>query len=219
LSAGSGRTGIALAAVVTSLLLAACGSSVVTPGSGSTSPTSAAMATPSSAPSSSAPAAPTPSASNTTGFPFTADAITGYYETQGYACTAAAPSAKAAGYAFRTCQQVDGSGRTRVVGVVTDPAGGLADGWASVRGTASEPVLAPSDALGPLAGFLGAMLGQDAGASLLPWLAGHLGDAYAETTSGTIRIATYTASATDHATLYVEAANPAYIASPGVPAP
>jgi hypothetical protein len=102
---------------------------------------------------------------------------------------------------------------------VTDQAGDLADGWASVRGTPSEPVLAPSDALGPLAGFLGAMLGQDAGTSLLPWLAGHLGDVHAETTSGTIRVAVYTASPTDHASLYVEVASRTYVASPGVPAP
>lgn len=213
MSTGSGTARIAVAAVVIALSLAACGTSSVTPGSAS--PTMVTMA-----PSPSfAPTGPTASASNTTGFPFTADAITGYYETQGYACTAAAPSTKAAGYAFRTCQKVDDAGRTRVVGVVTDPAGGLADGWASVQGTSSEPVLAPSDALDPLGGFLGAMLGKDAGTSLLPWLAGHLGDAYAETTSGTIRIAVYTPSATDHATLYVEAANPAYIASPGVSAP
>ena len=63
------------------------------------------------------------------------------------------------------------------------------------------------------------MLGQDAGAALLPWLAGHLGDARAGTTSGTIRVAVYTPSPTDHTTIYVEAANPAYAASPGPPAP
>ncbi len=216
--AGSGSTRIVVAGIAMTLLLAACGTSSVTPGP--TSPASATVAPSALAPSSSAAlSGPTASATITAGFPFTADAIIGYYETQGYACTAATPSTKAAGYSFRTCQRVDESGRTRVVGVVTDPAGGLADGWASVRGTASEPILAPSDALGPLSGFLGAMLGQDAGTSLLPWLAGHLGDAHAETTSGLTRIAVYTPSATDHTTIYVEAANPTYLASPGPPAP
>jgi hypothetical protein len=227
LSAGSGRARRAVSAAVMSLFLVACGTSSVTPGS--TSPASATMAPSSFAPSSFAPssvapsspepAGPTASARDVPGFPFTADAITGYYETQGYACTAPAPSTKAPRYSVRTCQLVDDAGRTRVIGVVTDPAGGLADGWASVRGTPSEPVLAPSDALGPFAGFLGAMLGQDAGTSLLPWLASHLGDAHAETTSGTTRVAVYTASPTDHATLYVEVASPTYSASPGVPAP
>lgn len=219
LSAGSGRSRIAAAAVVISLSLAACGTSSVTPGS--TSPASAlpTMASPAGQTTWASPAGAMASAGDAAGFPFTADAITGYYETQGYACAAAAPSTKAAGYSFRTCQKVDDAGRTHVVGVVTDPAGELADGWASVRGSASEPVLAPSDALDPLAGFLGAMLGQDTGTSLLPWLAGHLGDAYAETASGTIRIAVYTPSATDHLTIYVEAAAATYLAFPGALAP
>jgi hypothetical protein len=198
------------------LLIAACGASGVT-----RAPTAQASLAPSAlSPSSSAAlSSPSASATNAGGFPFTADAITGYYETQGYTCTAAAPSMKAAGYSVRTCQRVDESGRTLVIAVVTDPAGSLADGWASVRSPASEPILSPADALDPLAGFLGAMLGQDAGASLLPWLAGHLGDAQAETTSGTTRIAVYTASPTDHATIYVEVAGPAYSAPLGVPTP
>lgn len=218
MSAGSGSTRIAVVGMAMSLLLAACGTSSVTPSP--TSPASAPLAP--SAPAGSSSAAPsgaTASATTAGAFPFTADAIIGYYGTQGYTCGAAAPSARAAGYAVRTCQKVDDAGRTRVIAVVTDPAGGLADGWASLRGTASEPVLAPTDAVDPLGGFLGAMLGQDAGAALLPWLAGHLGDARAGTTSGTIRVAVYTPSPTDHTTIYVEAANPAYAASPGPPAP
>ncbi len=217
LSTAAGRILIGIAGIAAALLTAACGTTGVT--LGPTSLASASLAPTAIAPSSSA-AISGPSASTTAGgFPFTADAITGYYETQGYTCTAAAPRTKAPGYALRTCQQVDESGRTRVIAVVTDAAGGLADGWASVSGAASESVLAPSDALGPLAGFLGAMLGQDAGASLLPWLAAHLGDLQAETTSGTTRIAVYRATATDHATIYVEAAGRAYSAAPGAPSP
>ena len=139
-----------------------------------------------------------------------------YYESQGYQCTAEASSTKAVGFFVRTCEKVDDAGRTRVVGVVTDPDGGLANGFASVQGTATESFLAPVDALEPLAGFLGAMLGEDQGSTLLPWLAGHLGDAYVETTIGAIKVATYTESDQDHSKLYVELANQVYLAAPGV---
>ena len=222
---------LAVAALAGSLLLAACG-----PGPATQTPTvqpqSAPAATGTGASSQPSPAAPpsvgpaSPGASpggvtgsGATGFPFDADAITGYYATQGYACAPAAPSTKAAGYEVRTCSEVDAAGRTHVVGVVTDPARTLADGWASLHGTASETVLAPSDALEPLGGFLGATLGPDAGAALLPWLAGHLGDAHAETTSDSTRVAVYTASATDHTTIVVEVAGPAFPAPLGVPTP
>lgn len=154
-----------------------------------------------------------------TGFAFAAADVVAYYESQGYRCTAAEPSSRAAGFAVRTCQSSDAAGRILTVGVVTDPAGDLANGFASVRGTADEPVLAPIDALDPLAGFLGAMLGVDQGTALLEWLAGHLGDAYAETTSGPLRVATYSQSAEDHSTLYVELANQAYLDAPPPTAP
>ena len=104
------------------------------------------------------------------------------------------------------------------LGVVTDPDGGLADGFASVQGTKTETFLAPVDALDPLAGFLGAMLGSDQGAALLPWLAGHLGDAHAKTTIGPITVATYTESADDHSKLHVEVANQTYLDASGVEA-
>lgn len=93
----------------------------------------------------------------------------------------------------------------------------MADAFASVQGTAGETILDPVDALEPLAGFLGVMLGEDAGTAALPWLAGHLGDAYSETTSGAIHIATYTASPDDHSRLYVEVANRAYLDASSVP--
>lgn len=163
------------------------------------------------APSPAAPPSPAISASAASGFAFAAEDIVAYYETQGYACTAVQPSVKAAGFMFRTCETVDGTGRTRIVGVVTDPDGAVANGFASVRGREDEAILAPVDALEPLSGFLGAMLGQEAGGSLVTWLAGHLGDAYAFTTLGPITVATYTESEDDHGTLYVEVANDRYL--------
>lgn len=197
--------------VAATLLLAACASPTGT-------------LSPAASPSSATPSPAEPTGSTTpslaaTGFAFAAADVVGYYESQGYACTAQQPSTTAVGFFVRTCEKVDDAGRTRVIAVVTDPDGGLANGFASVQGTATEVFLAPIDALEPLAGFLGAMLGEDRGSALLAWLAGHLGDAYAETTSGAIRVATYSESEVDHSKLYVELANQAYLDAPGVAGP
>lgn len=202
--------------VAAALLLTACGSTVVS----SSPPASPSAPTTSPSPTEALPSASEPPASasptpNTTGFAFAAEDIAAYYETQGFACSGPQPSSAAAGYTVRTCQTIDDAGRTRVIGLVTDPDGGLANGFASVNGTDTETILAPIDALDPLAGFLGTMLGEEQGTSLLTWLASHLGDTYAETTSGPIKVATYTESEDDHSTLYVEVANQAYLdASP-----
>jgi hypothetical protein len=198
------RLGVA-AGFVTALLvsMAACSAGA------SPLPTGAPAA--STAPLPSTPEGASPSI--TTGFSFDAESVVGYYQTQGYACGSPQPSALAAGYAFTSCQLVDTAGRTRVVGVVTDPNDDLADGFASVRGTATETILDPAAALDPLAGFLGAMLGQSRGESLLPWLADHLGDGYAETTIDDLHVATYI-KGEDHSTLYVEVANQAYLLAP-----
>jgi hypothetical protein len=206
--------------VVSAVLFTACGSTESTLSAGiSPSPSAAPR---SSDPVSPSPATPAPSATptaDTTGFAFAAEDVAAYYETQGYACGPPQPSTVAAGYTLHSCQIVDEAGRTRIVGLVTDPYGGLADGFASVKGTDSETILAPIDALDPLAGFLGALLGEQRGAALLTWLASHLGDAYAETSSGPIKVATYTESADDHSTLYVELANQAYLDASPAPSP
>jgi hypothetical protein len=217
----SQRTHVRLAAQLTvaaSLLLAACGSTSVTPSTAASPPRTLATGSPAVPPPSESVASASPTA-NTTGFAFAAEDIAGYYETQGYVCTAPQPSTKAAGYTLRTCQETDAAGRTRVIGLVTDPAGGLANGFASVKGKETETILAPIDALDPLSGFLGATLGEQQGAALLTWLASHLGDAFAETTSGPVKVATYTESADDHSTLYVEVANPAYLDASPPPSP
>lgn len=147
-------------------------------------------------------------------FPFPADAVVGYYESQGYECAAARPSTEAAGYLFRRCELTDGDGRIRVIGIVTDTEGELAGGFASVQGTSTESILDPVIALEPLSGFLGAMLGETQGAAHLPWLASHLGDTYASMKFGDLTIATYTGSANDHSKLYLEVANQAYLDAP-----
>ena len=215
------RTRVCLVAqftIAVSLLLAACGSTSVTPSAAASTPLSLATASQAIPPPSAQVASASPTA-NTTGFAFGAEDIAAYYQTQGYVCSAPRPSTKAAGYTLRTCQETDAAGRTRVIGLVTDPAGGLANGFASVRGKDTETILAPIDALDPLSGFLGATLGEQQGAALLTWLASHLGDAYAETTSGPVKVATYTESADDHSTLYVEVANQAYLDASPAPSP
>jgi len=148
------------------------------------------------------------------GFAFDAESIAGYYQSIGYACTDPRPSAQAAGYLYRSCQLVDADGRTRIVALVTDPADDLADAYASVTGKAGEAVLEPTVALEPLAAFLGATLGPSQGEALLPWLAGHLGDAYTKTTVADLTVATYTANPDDHSQLAVELANRAFLDAP-----
>ncbi len=150
-------------------------------------------------------------ASETIGFAFSWEAVLAYYAGEGYACGEERPSTTAAGYTFRACQSEDEAGRTLVIGLVTDADGTLADAYASVQGTPDEEFLAPIDALDPLAGFLGVTLGKQRGADLLAWLAGHLGDAYAQTRVGELTVATYTASEQDHSTLFVEVGNQAYL--------
>jgi hypothetical protein len=186
----------------------------------SASPSAVATAAPSGGPVAttavgSAPASPSIEPVPSAGFfAFDAESIVGYYATLGYSCGAVQPSTQAAGYSFRSCQLVDTDGRTRAIGIVTDAADDVADAYASVRGGASETVLEPSAVIDPFAAFLGAMLGESQGASVLPWLAGHLGDTYVTTTLGELTIATYTQSADDHSKLSVEIANAAYLAAP-----
>ena len=147
-------------------------------------------------------------------FAFSADAVIGFYEGEGLSCAAPAPSTKAAGWTVRTCQGTDSAGRPLAIGVVTDPAGRLGNGFASVTALPGEDLLEPMDAVDMLSGFLGAMLGDVAATGQLPWLAGHLGDAYAETSLGGGRIATYTESSDDPTRIYVEVAGPGYLAAP-----
>ncbi len=212
-------TAISLVAAMAILLVAcAAPSPTMTPVSNAsaTSPSSGPPASPAPAVSASAATStdsPAPSAA-ATGFAFAADDVVAYYESQGYACTERQPSTTAVGYTYRTCTKVDDAGRTLTVGLVTDPSGELGDGFASVQGKDGEAFLAPIDALDPLAGFLGAMLGDERGSALLDWLAGHLGDVYAETETGPLKVATYTESDADVSKLFVELANDAYLSAP-----
>ena len=151
---------------------------------------------------------------NPVGFAFAADDVRAYYESAGYACTEPSPSTEASGYTFRTCSLHDAAGRTLTVGLVTDPGGALGNAFASVQPAAGEELVEPVDAMDPLSGFLGAMLGSERGGALVEWLAGHAGDAYAETSDGGLRIATYTPEQDDLSAIYVELADQAYLDAP-----
>jgi hypothetical protein len=169
------------------------------------------------APRSSQAAAPTETAvvtPNLVGFAFAADDVLAYYESAGYTCSGPSPSTEAFAYTVRTCSLVDPEGRTRTVGLVTDPSGVLGNAFASVEPAEGEELIEPVDALDPLAGFLGAMLGSERGGALVEWLAGHVGDAYAETSDGGLRIATYTPGEADLSAIYVELADQAYLDAP-----
>jgi len=200
----------------------ACGSNTV-PSSASGAPTGTSAAVrpstaPSAAQSTSAALSPTPGATASPvaepPFAFPADAVIAFYEGEGLSCAPPIASTKAAGWTVRTCQGTDTAGRPVAVGVVTDPDGRLGDGFASVTALPGADLLEPTDSLDMLSGFLGAMLGEAAAKDQLQWLAGHLGDAYAETTFGGGRIATYTEAADDPTRIYVEVAGPSYLAAP-----
>jgi hypothetical protein len=155
-----------------------------------------------------------PSALASPGFVFDPESIVGYFETIGYACTARRASTTAVGHEFQSCQLVDADGRTRTLGIVTDPADNVADAFLSVRGTDAEPVLDPAAVLDPFAAFLGAVLGEEQGTAQLPWVAAHLGDPDARATVGDLTIATYTPTPEDHSKLTVEIATSAYLDAP-----
>jgi hypothetical protein len=214
------RTAFLGLGTVVVLAVVACGSTVAPSTAGQPSrvttavPTSVAQSTPLTG--SRAPASAEPSASSFADVPFAfpGDSVVGFYQGEGLTCAAPVPSTKAAGWTVTTCQGADAAGRPIAVGVVTDPAGRLGNGFASVTALPDADLLEPTDALEMLSGFLGAMLGDAAATDLLPWLAGHLGDTYAATTYGGGTIATYTESADDPTRIYVEVAGPAYLAAP-----
>jgi hypothetical protein len=196
---------------VLAILVAACStaipSRVPSLPVGTGQPTTASLTTPSSPPAPSV--LVSPSASIATDFAFDPESVLGYYRSIAYVCDGPVPG-PVTGSTLRSCQLRDPDGRVRVIGFVTDPAGNIAAGFASMRGRPGEAFVDPETALEPLAGFLGAMLGEARGTELVPWLAGHLGDGYAETTSGDLAVLTYTQEAAGQTVLFVEVATDSY---------
>ena len=211
------RTARSAAAAIATLVLAACGSAAST-----TAPSPPQSVPPRPTEIASAPVASEfgsplpdtrPSSSAGLGFEFPADAVAGFYETEGLTCGAPTPSRTAAGWFVTTCQGPDGAGRPVTVGLITDDRGTLGAGFAAVTALPEEDVLEPTDALDTLSGFLGAMLGAERASPLLPWLAGHLGNEYDETAAGDTVVATYLESADDPTRIYLEVDGPDYLAA------
>jgi hypothetical protein len=198
-------------------VLASCGTAAESPSAAvATSSPAASLATATHIPTS----LPVPSPDGTaipepSGFAFEAADVIAYYQSIGYACAAPRPSTQAVGYFVVTCQLQDDAGRTRAVGIVTDSAGALGNGYATVQAATGQGYLSPDDALDPLAAFLGTMLGAERGAEAAIWMKAHLGESYATSTLGEITVATYTGTGDDPSQLFVEVADRAYVnASP-----
>ena len=209
------RNRLIAAALSVAALAVGCGQSpspAVNPSAATTGPqpTEAGAPEPSQAPGSlEAEVTPKP-----VGFAFAADDVLAYYESNGYVCSPPTASTTASGYQVRTCSLVDPIGRTVTVGLVTDPTGALGNAFASVQAADSEDLVEPVAALDPLSGFLGAMLGGERVGTVVEWLAAHVGDPYAETSDGGLRIATYTPAEDDLSAIYVELADQAYLDAP-----
>lgn len=200
---------LAALALVALALVAACAPQAPStpPATPGPSPTPAATLAPSPSPSIE-PSAPPSS------FAFDPESVVLYYQSIGYSCSDPIPSTTALDHLYRSCQLLDPDGRTRVVGIVTDPADNIADAFTSLTGKTGERIVDPAVALDPFSAFLGAMLGETRGESLLSWLAANLGEAYVTTTLDDLTIATYTESPTDHSRLYLEIGSQAYLESP-----
>jgi hypothetical protein len=209
-----GRAKVVLRRIAFLGLLAA-GCTTATP-QASTLPTPSATA-PTVAATATAAAGFSPEPTVVDGFVFAAEDVVAYYQSIGYTCEPGRPSTQAAGYTVTPCRFVDADGRTRIVGIVTDTAGLLGNGYAGVWGSDAETYLDPATALDPLAAFLGTMLGAERGAEAAIWVKEHLGEAYARTMVGSISVATYTGADDDPSELYVEVADDAYLAASPAP--
>jgi hypothetical protein len=208
------------AAFAVGLLVAACGSAQPSAPMATAGPTGQPSAPQPTAPTA-APASPAPATGSPVpapGFAFDAESVLGYYRSIAYVCDGPV-AGPLSGSTLQSCQLRDADGRVRVIGVITEPAGNLAAGFASVRGRRGEAFVDPETALEPLAGFLGAMLGEARGTELVPWLADHLGDAFGETASGDLAVLTYTQEAFGQTVLFVEVASAPYRSRAGEGAP
>ena len=206
----SGRVALLVAALA---LLTGCSTAPVTTGA----PVKSAPATTTAPSTTPAETTETTTPAPSGGFAFPSADVVAYYESLGYLCAEAHSSSQAFGWTVRACQLTDDAGRTLVVGIVTDSAGNLGNGYAGVWAAAGETYLDPDIALDPLAAFLGTMLGEQPGADAAVWLKEHLGMAYEQTAAGELTVATYTGTDDDPTQLYVEVANQAYLDASPVP--
>jgi hypothetical protein len=219
---------LAVLGLAATLLVAACGGAA-TPSATTSLPTAVpattAPATPTAAPATpSTTPKPTPvptigpspsSSADLGGFAFSTDEVFAYYKGVGYECQAPTASTQAAGYTVQRCLLTDDAkGLTTLVALVFTADGVTGNAFAGVLGSDGTTLPTPADSAEMLGGFLGAMLGQERGATAMTWLAQHLGEVSAQTTVGDILVATYSVTDETGAGLYVEVANQAFMDAP-----
>ena len=210
--------------------LAACGAT----GSGTAAPPAQA---PTPAPATTAPTAatPTPSPSPETtpeptaspaeapasapadlgGFGFPPGDVLDYYVGEGFVCEDPKPSSQAVGYTQVRCLKAgEGDAPTAIITLVVDEKGVTGDAFAGYITLAGTDGPETKEAYEHLAGFLGAMLGTEAGAEAATWLAQNLGKDNAQISVGQILVGTYPEDDEGGVGYYVELANKAFMDAP-----
>jgi hypothetical protein len=214
---------LVITGLLVSMVLAGCGGDPASaspaaqlPTAVTPAPTPTLAATPPAVATASPTAEATPAASDLPSpgsFAFDAAAVFDYYIGEGYACGDASPSSQAEGYLIRRCQ-LEAGALTIIFGIVSDEDGTIGNAFMGVLGSDGVTMPSPRDAIDPLAGFLGAMLGQDIGTTTMSWLAERLGEENAETQANGLLAATYAVTDDTGAGLYVELASQAFMDAP-----
>ncbi|MEI7745582.1 MAG: hypothetical protein WCK58_17735 [Chloroflexota bacterium] len=148
------------------------------------------------------------------GFAFLPDDILAYYEGEGYVFEDPQASSQAAGWWSVRCLRSDpATGLTHIVSIVVDRDGVLGDGFSGVVGPAGTPMPSTADVATSLGGFLGALLGQEDGTRAFGWASAHFGGEAAQATLADMLVGTYVEDDENGVGIYVEVANPAYLAA------
>ena len=208
--------------------LAACGAT----GSGTAAPSAQAptpappTATPAAAtpiptpettpePIASPPDAPASAPADLGGFGFAPGDVLDYYVGEGFVCEDPKPSSQAVGYTQVRCLKAgEGDAPTAIITLVVDDNGVTGDAFAGYITLAGTDGPETKEAYEHLAGFLGAMLGTEAGAEAATWLAQNLGKDNAQTSVGQILVGTYPEDDEGGVGYYVELANKAFMDAP-----
>ncbi len=219
---------IAVIGLAAAIVLAACGAS----GSGTAAPSAQAAtpapptATPAAAtpiptpettpePIASPPDAPASAPADLGGFGFAPGDVLDYYVGEGFVCEDPKPSSQAVGYTQVRCLKAgEGDAPTAIITLVVDDKGVTGDAFAGYITLAGTDGPETKEAYEHLAGFLGAMLGTEAGAEAATWLAQNLGKDNAQTSVGQILVGTYPEDDEGGVGYYVELANKAFMDAP-----
>ncbi len=223
--------GFAVIGLVAAIGLAACGAT----GSGTAAPsaqaptpapaaatpnptteaTSEPAASPSEAPNASPADAPATAPADLGGFGFPPGDVLDYYVGEGFVCEDPKPSSQAVGYTQVRClKEGEGDAPTAIITLVVNDEGVTGDAFAGYITLAGTDGPTTKDAYEHLAGFLGAMLGANAGTEAATWLAQNLGKENAQTSVGQLLVGTYPEDDEGGVGYYVELANKAFMDAP-----